>query len=113
MAFLLNRSLSLSLPESYFKNNRNLGAGFYGGWFAPFSGGEWYVCPAAAFNQYNVMVQRPLLSNTEAWIGRSRIKGRDASLEAGQRFDTDRRVLWGWHLGVRDSSVLCTGYIKQ
>nr|WP_216651948.1 autotransporter outer membrane beta-barrel domain-containing protein [Xylella taiwanensis] len=109
----LDRSLSRSLPDSYLKNNRNLGAGFYAQWHAPFRGGEWYVRPAVAFNQYSVVVQRPLLINTEAGTGRSRMKGRDASLEAGQRFNADRSVSLGWHLGVRDSRVLRTGYSEH
>ncbi|UIT42327.1 autotransporter domain-containing protein [Xylella fastidiosa] len=111
--FSLDRSLSRSLQDSYFKNNHNLGAGFYAQWNAPFRGGEWYVRPAVAFNQYSVVVQRPLLTNTEAGSGRSRMKGRDASLEAGQRFNADHSVLLGWHLGVRHSSVLRTAYSEQ
>lgn len=109
----LDRSLSRSLPDSYLKNNGNLGAGLYAQWNTAFHGSQWYVRPAVAFNRYNVTVQRPVLENTEAGIGTSRMKGRGASLEAGQTFKSDHGVLLGWHLGGRYNNVSRAEYSEQ
>lgn len=109
----LDRSLSRSLPDSYLKNNGNLGAGLYAQWNTAFKGSQWYVRPAVAFNRYNVTVQRPVLENTEAGIGTSRMKGRGASLEAGQTFKSDHGVLLGWHLGGRYNNVSRAEYSEQ
>ncbi|ALR04598.1 autotransporter domain-containing protein [Xylella fastidiosa] len=109
----LDRSLSRSLPDSYLKNNGNLGAGLYAQWNTAFHGSQWYVRPAVAFNRYNVTVQRPVLENTEAGIGSSRMKGRGASLEAGQTFKSDHGVLLGWHLGGRYNNVSRAEYSEQ
>ncbi|WGZ33695.1 autotransporter domain-containing protein [Xylella fastidiosa] len=109
----LDRSLSRSLPDSYLKNKGNLGAGLYAQWNTAFHGSQWYVRPAVAFNRYNVTVQRPVLENTEAGIGTSRMKGRGASLEAGQTFKSDHGVLLGWHLGGRYNNVSRTEYSEQ
>ncbi|MDD0929809.1 autotransporter [Xylella fastidiosa] len=109
----LDRSLSRSLPDSYLKNNGNLGAGLYAQWNTAFHGSQWYVRPAVAFNRYNVTVQRPVLENTEAGIGTSRMKGRGASLETGQTFKSDHGVLLGWHLGGRYNNVSRAEYSEQ
>ncbi|HHW4679628.1 MAG TPA: autotransporter domain-containing protein, partial [Xylella sp.] len=109
----LDRSLSRSLPDSYLKNNGNLGAGLYAQWNASFKGGQWYVRPSVAFNRYNVTVQRPVLANTEAGLGNSRMKGRGASLEGGQTFNSDHGVSLAWRLGGRYSNISRAGYSEQ
>ncbi|MTD37472.1 autotransporter domain-containing protein [Erwinia sp. CPCC 100877] len=111
----LEHSLDRSLPESYRKNNNNIGMGIYGVWHAPLNGGEgeWYLRGALAGNRFDVSIRRPHRDYTESGRGDSDVKGWSVSLEGGQNLQVWHQHRAGWYAGLRYSDLQQSGYTEK
>lgn len=108
----LDHSLARSMPASYADSNDSAGFGLSAQWQQPLNHGAWFIRSAVSANQYQVDVTRPLLSNTEAGTGRSKIKGHSITLEGGQRLKV-ANSRFGWNTGLRYSDIARAGYTEN
>lgn len=109
----LGYSLSRSLPDSYKRNNHNIGGGLYAYFYIPFGSGRWYLKPSVAFNQYDIEIHPPLLPNIQAGIGDSKMKGWSTRLEAGQEIQMNQDISIHWHIGASHHDISRSGYKKR
>lgn len=102
-----------SFPNSHIINSSNFGMGFYADWHFPLDSNESYFRPGVSFNQYNLDIERAVLSHTEDGKGSSQLDGIGASLEGGQNLIFSNKVSLGWHAGLRYSHILRNAYQEK
>jgi len=100
------------MPESFDRDNDNLGGGFYARWRAPTATGHWYLQGSVAANRYDIERTRQVLNYTEAGTGESTIRGWGASLEAGRSHDLPDNAVFGTYAGLRYSDLKMDGYTE-
>ncbi|WP_254591593.1 autotransporter domain-containing protein [Candidatus Williamhamiltonella defendens] len=109
----IEHAFSRFFPDSHEMNGNNIGIGFYAYWHFPFSLGETYLRPAVSFSQYDLDIERSILSKTEGGKGNSKLSGLGASLQGGQNFIFNDRFSLGWHVGLRYSHLSRNAYQEE
>lgn len=100
------------MPDSFDRDNDNIGGGFYARWRAPTTTGHWYLQGSVAASRYDVERTRQMLDYTEAGMGESTIKGWGASLEAGRLHELSSGSVFGYYAGLRHSDLKMDGYTE-
>ncbi|EFL91255.1 Autotransporter beta-domain [Candidatus Regiella insecticola LSR1] len=110
---VIEHAFSRPFSDTHEINGNNFGLGFYADWHFPFSFGKSYLRPAVSFSQYDLDIERSVLSHTEGGKGNSKLNGLGASIEGGQNFIFSNRVSLGWHAGLRYSHLSRNTYQEK
>ncbi|MBD2783066.1 hypothetical protein ID858_09605 [Xenorhabdus sp. DI] len=102
---------SLSNYE-YIKENGNVGVGLFASWNKSLEDGAWYVQAGAGANKVEQNINRPVLENTEAADGKTKVSGFSANIMAGRIYDLNNGAI-NFHSGLKYTNILRKGYTES